>query len=627
MIGIKLEGDTDYLDTREDTSIDITLENPLLGDADRLSPGSYSLPFNLPGGDASPKNAKKLKNPDVLANNEAYAKQLADLFFDDIRYKSGILKSGSAKGNAIETYFTFGLNSLAPEMKTAKLRDLVNEDIIIDNSAITKKIYVAYSAGGTRAITVNGKEYSAADWSTIAIAINADADLALDSGKYMPYAQVVLAGGADSPNGWLSPEYIVIWLSLYYTYHDPELDMDFLLRQDNTDPLSELSVTVESLTNFSFDVFDMTGYYAGFQTFLAGYLNGVYPTEKFRFPLMFNANLHNGELLKFKEVINLSADGVMSTNDFLQSRAGNSVQPFVRLKWLLDKIADEYGFEWSGDFYDDAETAARLICNSVTLDVPQEFVYNRKFIFWKRSFNINELVPEISVVDFLKRICSRYNLATGVDEETGKVFLQYLEPVAKANDYEDITSISSPTDGNEDQRTTGFTLSCKKEETDAFSLDETLTVGDAEDTLEIGCGRLFQLTSDVIGGGLVSGPRVSVKNNDKFSLRIFHYKGFVDNGEFIYPAADINGTVTYEALNDFIVNIGLYNRFFKYWLLFEKNRRLIKLKVNWPLRQLLRFDWSLKRRFDRSNYLVKSVNVKMTNSNLKVSEVELITMK
>lgn len=620
MIGIKLQGDTEYLDTLDDTEIEIQLENPLLGDAERLSPGSLSIPFNLPGGEASPKNAGKLNNPDVIANVESYIKQKATLFYDDQPYKSGTLKARVSNGkDTIESNFFFGLNTISEEFKTAKLRDVLSELFVIDDAARLREIYVKYTGGGSVTLVVNGKSYTAATLLLVCGLINTDAEASLDSGKYLPRAQYYTTG--TTPAGFPQP-YARIWLSTYYSYYDPFTMLTYLLWQDSVDPLAELGVTVEAnvIGDYIFDSWDMAAYYAAYSTFLSGYLTGTYPNNKLRFPTFFNATLH-GELLKEGEIINAVDAGGMIRNYPAADRAANSIQPFLLLKYVLEKIATTFGFVLEGDFYEDANVANMLLDNSITLDLPQQYIYNHKFVFWRRSFNANELVPDISVVEFLKKICGRYNVGMYFNEETKKVSMTYREPIAKAYTYEDIDAIASPLDGNEDLRITGYTLRVPKEDSDAFSyIEESITVGTSERNIELGCGRLFT-TTGAISGGFTLGPRVSRLNNAKFGLRVFFYKGIVNNGVNDYPAADINPPTHNEDVT------GLHTRFHKYWLLFEKNRLLLNLKVNWPLRQLIHFDWSLKRRFDRTLFFVKGFKVKLTNKGVKISDVQLYTMK
>jgi hypothetical protein len=619
MIGIKLEGDTEYLDTLADTEIEINLENPLLGDAEKLSPGSYSIPFNLPGGEASPKNAAKLKDPDVIANTESYVVQKVDLFYDDQPYKRGTLKAKiSDRNQSIQTNFFFGLNALSEDFKNARLRDVLNDNIVIDGASRLREVFVKYTGAGTPAITVNGKEYAAADWDTIRIAINTDGEDSVDSGKYVPYATYV-AAGPTTPSGHAAP-YIKLKLVRWDTVLGSPLETD------SVDPLLELIVTYaeELVGDYIMDSWDMDPYYDAFDTFLSGYLTGTYPTPKFRFPTIFNAALHGDKNIKTSEIINAVDAAGMVRNVAANDKGYNSIQPFLRLQWVLDKIATYFDFSLEGDFY--TSVGERLLDNSVTLDVVQVYLYNKEFCWWRRSFNCNELVPDITVVQFLKAICGRYNVGMYYNEITGKVRMQKREAIALSYNYEDIDSIASPNEGNEDLRFTGYTMRVPKEETDLLSVEETLTIGTAQETYPIDCGRLHA-TSSQVSGGFTTGPRVSRKNNDKFGLRIFHYKGIVDNGVNEYPQADIHGTSDYEALQDFILLEGIHTTYHKYWLLFEKNRLLVKLKVNWPLRSLMQFDWELKRRFDRTLFLVKSFKVRLTNKNVSVSDVELYTMK
>lgn len=617
MIGIKLTGDTEYLDVAPDTSIEIHLENPLLGDADRLSPGSFSIPFALPGGNASPKNAARLNNPDVIAALEAYQVQQATLLVNDVPYKAGTLRAKSSAGsNRIETNFFFGLNAISEKFKTARLRDVLSELIVIDSADRLKEIYVKYIPGsGDRTITVNGKSYTASSWATIASAINADAEESIDTGQWVAYATSVTSG--TTPSGHAQP-FIKIKLVRVTTV----LSAPFFT--DATDPLLPLTVTVadDDLDDFIFDSWDLDAYYDAFDTFLNGYLTGSYPTDKLRFPTLFNANLH-GEVLKTSEGINLVNAGGLLRNVPGNKLGENSIQPFLRLAWVLDKIADYFGFTLEGDFY--TSIGERLLDNSVTLDQPEVYLYNNKFIWWRRSFNLNELVPDITVVDFLKAICGRYNAGIYYNEVTGKVRMQLREPIAKSYDYESIDALSSPIQGNEDLRTTGYTVRIAAEESDALSVTESITVGEAQEPIDLACGRLHG-SGYIVSGGYTQGVRVSRLNNAKFGLRIFYYTGIIDNGVNEYPQALISGSDS-ELLYDNILIPGLHSLFHKYWLLFERNRMVVRLQVNWPLRLLLNFDWELKRRYDGLHYLVKSYKVRITSNAVSVGDVELLTMQ
>ncbi len=620
MIGIQLDGDTEFLETQPDTAISITLENPIFGGPDKLSPGSFSLPFDLPAGRKSPSNAAKLKNPDVLENNEAYTLQKAKLFIGGVPFKSGNLKAKTSINDKVSAYFTFGLNSISEDFKKAKLRNVLSEDVVIGDDPIVKNIFVENlwtENIENHSIEINGQTYSDDSLSGLSVLINNYYDANTAPGIYLPRAELV-AG----------PRLRIRMATTLIIIGFPTIT-------DSTDPHIPLHVTIpaDDRVNWEVEVFDMTDYYQEFIDYLDGYITGVYPDSKLRFPVMFNANLYEGEAVRDGEIINglNSAGLILNDANFgfnnsqpLVVKNYNSIQPFVLVKHALDKIAEEFGFTYEGDFYDSLTTEPRLIDNATTLDLLMDFIGDNKFAFWRRSFNLNEFVPDITVVDFLKGLQSRYNPAVYYNEVTRNVRLQFREGIAKAIAYDDITGISSPVRGIDDLRVTGYLITVPAESNDAFSVDETKTIGVAQVDLTISCGRLQRTQSIVIDAGLVSGPYVSRKNGDSFGLRVFHYKELVDNGVFEYPGADLHGSATNESLNDFG---DLYQTHWQYWLLFESNRLAVKLDVSYPLRRLLQLDWELKRRFDRSNYLIKSIGLTITNRNMKVTQVEVYTQK
>lgn len=636
MIGIQLDGDNDFLETDENTSISIKLENPILGESDRLSPGSYSLPFDLPGAEDSPRNAAKLKNPDVIENNEAYQVQKANLFFGGVPFKTGTLKSSTAKGGKISNHFLFGLSQVDEGFKTAKLRDVVAETVIIDDTPISKRIYLKKIGSGDYKITLNGKSYTAASLSALRIAINLDYEATLDSGLFTPVAGEVTTG--TTPSGLISSTYLVISLSRYYTYYDPITMITFFLSEVSTDPLHELHLTADTPADYQVESFDMDPYYDGFDAALGAYFTGPHPTERFRMPVVFNSKPHGDEIIKESELINgCDAAGIirndanwgLSNSAPFKVKNYNSLQPFARLKWVMDKIATAFNFSYEGDFYEDPDVQEMLLHNTASLDVPQNFIGDKKFVFWRRSFNTSELVPDMKVPEFFTWLRMRYNLAVYYNEATRTVRLQKREPIALQTAFNDITSMASPVQGNDDQRVSGYTIKVLAEDTDDYSTEESLDVGTPEALIEIKAGRIQLTWIAVIGGIAITGPRVSQKIGSKFGLRLFHYKGIITGGAFNYPKADINGdTITESLANDFISgSTGIYERFWKYWLHFQKNRRQVNVQIDFPFRKVIAINWEEKVRFDRKNMLIKSIALKLTNKAMKISEVELITMQ
>jgi hypothetical protein len=636
MIGILLEGESEFLETAPGTSINLKLESPLFGDGEKLSPGSYSLPFTLPAGEKSPGNAAQLGNPDVIENTQAYTLKKATLFASSetpapIPFKSGNLKTKSGDRDQVQAHFTFGLNSIDESLKTAKLREVMAQAVVVDATPITKKIYLKKIGGGDWVVTVNGTSYSAVDAGALRNAINTDALALEDTGFYAPLVELE---ATDPTPGGITASYLVLKMVLYYTFYDDILDLTFHLTQDSTDPLVELNIKTETPADYEVEG-DLGDYHAGFTTFMAPYQSGTYAHEGLRFPVIFNGNPYpDASTLKDGELVNGANSGglILNAHNWGQDNAApfqvknyNSIQPFVLRSYVLDKIADQFGFTWGGDFYDHADLATMLEWNTAALDYPLAFIGESKFVFWRRSFDVSELVPDITVVEYLKRLAGRYNLAVYYNEATQKVHLSFREEISKSLAFDDITAFTSPVGKVDDQRVTGFTLSLKKDETDTATSDETVVVGTSEEVIEMACGRLFQTVGTVVEGAAVSGPRVIQKFGDKGMMRTFYYSGIVDVGAFTYAAAAIQGATIYEALNDFIITTGLYNQFWKYWLHYLQNARGVTVVPDWPLRTLLRFDWEQKRRFNRVNYLVKSIDVTITNKTLKVNSAELIT--
>jgi hypothetical protein len=605
MIGIKPEGQTDYLQTKSDTSIEITLENPLLGDVDRISPGSFSIPFDLPAEDDSPDNSESLKNPDVLENNEAYQLLKATLFYDDVPFKKGNLKTKKLGGGKSSNYFTFGLNTISEDFKKAKLRDVMNEVMVVDTTTMVKEITITWLDTGdyaaARSITVNGKEYSGTDgtaWETIKDDINLDGFAARDTGKVMVFAST--SGFYDITiklAHWIAPSGVT--------------DATF----DVTDPLEELSVRFDDVKKYSWVANSFGAYYTGFENFLNGYITSSYATNKVRFPIVFNDDLFGGEAVRETNVINAVDAGGVVKNDPLLGKNYNSIQPFVRLRYVLDKIGTYFGFDWEGDAYTETEMQNRLIDNSQTLDVLQYFIGDNKFAFWKQSFNLADHVPDISVVDFIKRIAVRYNLAVSYNEQSSKVSMRFREPLVKAKAYEDITLLCSPVNGIDDLRVPGYQLTVALEEKDAYSTVEIYKDAIPKEEIPIACGRIQRTASRVIDELVISGPLTKRKNGEKFGLRLFNYAGIVSGK----PGATIQGSYSEDITT-------IRNNFHTYWLMFSANRRQVMLSVDWELRHLIEFDWELKRRFDRKDFWVKSIKFRLTQSKVSSSEVELMTL-
>lgn len=644
MIGVRMDDSANFLDVPPDASIEFKLENPIFADIDQLSPGSYTMPFTLPGGDVSPTNSKELKNPDIIENIEAFTKQGAKVFYDGNLFKKGKIKAKTVNGDQITANFIFGLSTVSDEFKTKKLRDIVAENIVISSTSLVKKVYVksnpeilnnpeVWPVGSMHAIIVNGKTYDQGNYTDVATAIDNNTDFPLVS------AEVVAVG--TSPGGFDAPYIVISALT------------------DPNNPLTDLAVGPADGTNYLTDpergVFlvnkflmhaeiggpELEDYYDEFWDFLEDYFTGAYPDDKLRFPVVFNqGRLYNGvTTLDGTQPLNLIRNSPTFSDTIFQPQNRNGIAPFVRMRYVLDQIADYFGFAWEGDFYELVDDEDMLIWNPNNLDQFKPYIGTEDFRFWKRSFNVKDLVPDVSVVDFLKAIKSRYNLATYLNESTGKVRMCMREPIAKSSDFDDLTKYCSELRPIDDLSVTGVRLSAQKDSDDKIAIEDTHTIGDAEKVYTSTMSALS--TSSSIQGpplspassvpfsdhvtGQLSGPAASQAAGDKFQLRVFYYRGLFDNGELEYPSASINATTFDEQFAG--VN-GIYVNFWKRWLAYETRRKSGNAEIALPFRTLKNFDWEVKRRFDRNNYMIKSMTFTM-NANGRISPVkaELFTMR
>lgn len=622
MIGIRI-GD-EFCDVPGDVKIPVFLNNPLLNE-DNLSPGSGSLPFDLPGDDDSPHNAQLLGNPDVLENADGLRKFDSELQVDNIPFKKGNLIVRDARPGKISTNFNFGLGTLSDEFKTKKVRDIIAATITIDSSNFPKKIYLKAGTLATNpySINVNGRTYSETSVSNLAAAINADTS--------EPRATATYVTSGTTPYGLSQP---FIELAPYNNPNDPLSPLHVDVAEDNGNSSTGYVWAVEGM--------DLTSYWAAFNTYLDGYATEPYASDAIRWPIVFNDNLYgegvfNGlnvvTVTKSTNYVNARTTGGIVVNSpnrglainvpFVVNNA-NSLQPFLRMKWVLDQIADYFGFTWEGDWFD-TDVTNMLIDNAAPLDVPQDYIGKTKFVFWNRVFTMESLIEDITVIDLFKSLQNRYNLGIYQNERTGRVRVVKRESVALQVSDVDLTPQAGKINGRSDMRITGFTLRSVKDDNDGLSTVDEYVVGESEQVIETKISGLAgDITTTINGGaGDVTGPHKSQPMTNKFPLRVFYYKGLIDNGTFTYPKASADA-FNYDERFDGVG--GLYAHRWKYWLYFAMRRRAITLPVAFFYSQLQYFDWEILQRLDRKQFIVKSISADVTNSGIMVSEVELWTM-
>lgn len=618
MIGLKIDGQA--ADVLRDTKISLELNNPLLAE-DSLSPGSISYPFDLPCGEDSPRNSTLLGVPDLIENAAGFRKIDAELQVGDVPFRRGklIVREYTGKTRA-KANFNFGvLAAYGEDFKKKKLADILAETVTIHNLATTKKIYIQPGLGGTSPyeITVNGKQFSNATLSGLA------SDIAASSADTNATATHVAAG--TSPLGMAAP-YIEIYPAT-----------------GATNMLTPLSVTydgngvVPSAFRWLVHTFDISGYNDVYMNFYTDY----FEDPRFSFPAVKNNNPYGEEVdsiyftdyytgfgsfaggTKITNDVNRATGGVLHVNDpnwgynnnrmFVVENI-NSLQPFVRMRHVLDKIAEYFGFSYEGDFTTLSEIDEMYLWNSAPLDFPLEFIGPKKFVFFRPSFNIKELVPDMTVRDFFLALASRYNLGLELNERNNNLVIYQREPMARAIDHEDITPLAGRIKEQKDLRVTGFRMVCS----DELSPTDQLEIDTPEEVINVNC-KAFKAGTPPVNPQVV----VTQKMGSKTGLLVFYMRYPSDGGTGVGAASPLSGAWV-ESLGG---EGGIYETFWKYWLYFRQRRRVITLPVTWHFRHINDIVWKLKRRFNGNNYMVKKVTVEIGAGNeIGVSEVELYSM-
>lgn len=629
MIALKVNGR--HFKLPPQAKVTFKLINPIF-DENGLIKGSSTLPFDISGLDEL--NQVLLGNPDIIENATSFRKQMADILFDDIFFKRGKMVTKNAGSSISTCHFIFGLTTLRDEIKTKKVRDIIAETIVIDNTAITKKIYLVpgFLAADPYIINVNGRTYSAASLTLLRDAINADTTV--------PRASCTYVAVGSTPQGLDAP---YLEITPYVNPNDPLTPLHVSLAEDNGNASTGFKWYAEA--------FNMDGYHQGFFDALEGYFTGDYPTNKVRFPFMINSDMYgessayessaffqgtkeqpyvNG-VWNFETFITNQANWGLNTNRPFVVKNRNSLQPYLRMKYVLEKIAEYFGFNYEGDWVDDVDTEAMLIDNAAPLDDPQDFIGSKKFVFWKRSFRLEDLIPDITVVDLFKYLRDRYNLAIYKNELSGNVRIQKREPIIKALQYEDMTSVSSPFADIDNQLMTGIRLKAEKSDIDKSAVDDIFETGDPEDEIPSKISGLPAETNltDIMGVECdVDAPVIKQPKGDKFPFRVFYYKGIATSDgpiyDFDYPKASINALNYTET---FAGASGIYETKYKRWVQAILNRRACIQTWSIPYRRIIDLDWELKRRFDRNDFLIKSLEFSLDSvprERIKV-KVELYT--
>jgi hypothetical protein len=623
MNGIQI-GD-EFLDLSKDTTVDLVLRNPIFGD-DNIILDSYSLPFTAPGGDACEKNSRLLKNPDVIENIEA-SRDIPGVryWYDGIFLKKGKLQVDNA--NERDKYnlnFLFGLATLPDDFKTAKLADICSEVMTLADNAYTKKVSIicrTTTMPGTYTIVINGRPYSATNNNDLAFAINADLteprakaiyvptphpDYAAESGNYFTIEPFANADNILTP-------FTIELEGILTSWSDPNVIIDpSEFEEEYNGPIK--------------DVLDTLFYQA------------TPADSRLFFPMIWNGGLYEDAKIKTRlgthyGVVNAvySGDGYFMNKpadlEYALNRAGwdsfngSSLAPMVRLSWVMEEIAEHFGIQYEGDFFDDPDYGKAFFYHSNTLDIEIPFIGSTgvNWIASRRSFNLNEFVPDWTALDLFKSLQNRFNLSVYYNERTNKIRFQKRNGIVQSLAYTEISHIASPAAPPKLNQLKGIRIEAEKDSDDKLAVDDFYSTGEPGTTIKT------QISGMAAQGTVMSvySLPLSDRRADTSIPGVLAFYQWKDAGAYDYPSANINladGDFKFSGVT------GLIENRWKSYVNFLLKRKLVTIKCDFDVPDFNRLDWEHKVRFDRLNYLYNTIKIKLTNRRIEAAEVEMYTV-
>jgi hypothetical protein len=635
MNGININGE--FIDLFPSTIVELALKNPLFAEGN-IIPGSYSLPFAVPIGDNSGKNSRLLQNPQVIENAIIKTQFTnSQLLFDGVLVKRGTIKVSGVDDRKCDLNFVFGLPTVSEEFKTKKLKEVCNDQVVISNTVYTKKIDIICRTAifaGPFSIIVNGKTYTGNNNTEIAAAINADVSEPRASATYV-----------NAPHPIYNPD------AADYLTIQP-----FTNPNDINSPITVSHVEPSNPDHYQRIIITASEFEQQYNNPVIEWLNDNFYLEnpldeRMYFPMIRNTGLYE-EKIKYRfNIYDFNfVNAVYSDSGYVLNRpidvdfGGNtrsfpfnrtSIAPFIRVKWVIEKMADFFGVGIEGDFISDPDLAKAFFYHSNTLDIRIPFTGATDWIACRRSFNISEFIPDWTFVDLLKNLQSRFNLAVTFNDKTSRLRIQKRDPIVKTNIYKDISSISSPTIKS-DPIGSSVLLEASRDEEDQISVEDIYLYGENDSVdipIKTSISRMpsqdeFRVsggTGITEEGGNVYDLPLSVRRlSTAIPKCVFGFYAWKVAGSVDFPSANINlsgGDFRFSGED------GMAENWWKFYLRFLKRRRRVSIKCDFQLGDLINIDWELKRRFDRVNYLIESIDVKLTPQGIPQSNVTLLSVQ
>ncbi len=583
IIGIRINGQ--FLELFPDTSINLKLENPIFAD-NVVIPGGYSLPFSVPGGEDSDANAVIFSAPDIISSTQSrYEFTGVQLLIEFLLYKTGSLLVDTADSRKTNANFRFSLKNIRPDFKDYKIRDLVDESITITTETYYKKI-VAVHGGGVASpykLVVNDDTYEGATLQDLADAIDAVVNFSAS------YETAGSTFGVSGPRVEVEPAIVPELVS-------QEFSVKFTTEQDITGS----DITSDPQTDF------LTAYTAWLDAFYNTPINDYLYIPVFR-------NFRTNSIDDFINQVSATGYDLGRLTDI--PKKGQPYIPYVTLKRVFETMSAEFGITFKGTFFDNPKYSKALWYHTRSFWQDMEYIKGVDYRFYNSSFNVRDLVPDITVDQLLKGLQRKNNLSIIISDTGREITINYRKASITDKIYVDWTSISGPVRPVDfTETTTGYKLDGNQEKNDARDQPDTYIYGDPEKTISSIIGSIY---NDFAIDGF-SMPHTGQEYDSDFIPRLFYYIGITDNAGLDYQQASADPTETHYGGAG---NLGETQ--WKEYLRFLSSRKMTTSGIDLQYRQLNVIDFEQKKMIDGTTYLVRSIDIKLTTRKIELAKVEL----
>jgi hypothetical protein len=400
MIQVTQKGVTTPFDLSPDQAIQVTHVNPAL-DADRQA-RIFTLPFTLP---RTPRNQRIRKHTNRLDATKK-SQTRADIKIGTSLVSEGTLKRISSNTEVEEVQFIGDTIDLWAALEKIKINKIL-ETVVIDTTFIPEAVWKFAFDTPTTGLSYSMQiRLGVSDIGTVTyIATSSD-----------PVQAAIAAESLKDQLNLLVPGMATV-ASTYLVLQSAIVNIHYILAYNHLTEVSVVTVGERAMAA------------------MAAHIEETYttPYTTHSFPMMAWHNLYgdllsSGTVQEYDGRINIMPNGEFLLNEkYLQTPEKvfawrNTVIPFVRLPYILERIRLELGYaEWTGYTWDFADFQKIILCNNYCLDAIYDDRYSgfletevQRLNGFATQINFNNHVPDITAATLLKKICDSLNTTLAV---------------------------------------------------------------------------------------------------------------------------------------------------------------------------------------------------------------------